>query len=1841
MNPSSPIVASRPNTSTAIQSAHAALTEKARESGYVTNAVSKRIEPSPERSLIKGATHKRMQSLQTGNVRDLSNLLEGGSFSSPRSPEKSAGRPSTPHTNKEFLLEGRSPEKSPEKDPYRSTTPTSGRETPTRDTPSIRPSLRRPPQSILGENTPPQSATMLALQNMASRDVDLPLSNVTNGSTALVRSPQTFDAISNQILSLTSIATSLQREMAQLSRRSKDNATDLVSLKEATNSRDEDIRKTLRELVNNISEAGSRQSSNLYGSGPLYLDSKPHNSPGSRGIKTFSLPRIPSPNSFSASLDRESMISPPCCNPDGAASLALLEKILREMGTKEGQSQLVSRLTEVADRLARDGSSTAQKLDDLLQQIKNNNSQAIIALGGGNGGGSGGNRPRTFSFGEPPRLELDFDQPRSGPMMQRVEALLAAGANKENMRGAGPTRASDIVNEDILKIIRTIKDSVAQGGGLTAEVKALVRELRGEVLGMGREIGRKLEQANKGSSAKDVSAEKEHVARVVQDGLDELKQHMDRVLREHRRQSSSSTVSRNTVDYQEIYNAVRAALNEKPQHSQSPGLEKDDIIEAVKEAWENYKPDIELHHFGLERDELLACLKEGIQEFAPREQSRELGGASREEVFAAVVEGLKHFSPPKVETEASLSRDEILDAVRECLEEFEFPAAPAPEPREPEITRDDMVHAVKEVLHDFDFSANTTALSRDLGGSLTRDDLFDAVKAGFRDAPPMDAYGEQIMDKLQDIYETLSTEFKAVSDEAKQNVSAIGRDTEQVLDATKDGFERLRADIETYVDRVADLDVKDELLGSMRECFDGLHAEMELAISRGSARSLEAVQGELEHLRDALSTSLVPSGPSAGNAEVLEALKEGIESLRADIERPRDSGESVLSGTGEILDALHDGLAGLRTEVERIGTKPVDMTVSYEILDTLRAGLEGVRADIDRLRENGYGERAVAEVSDNAVVAAEGLKRNDIENLEVLITQLRIKVEAFESMPPPPPQPAPGSLSRHDLAGVEEMLRNVQASVSGMSSQDRSVDEDGVKREDMEAIETLLRNSKAKLDDMESADLDRKEHLDSMELLVTETRDGVRDLTTHLEDISKRDDVNAIELLVRDILGGLEELKERASKDSEDLEKVTKTDIEAVEAVCLDVKTTIEQMVASDLAALASKEDVKNLEELVKEFKGRIETHAVSNAKAFEERQAETVGVGERVTEIKTFLEEFKDALKEKLDEGATSVEALGKFLESLGETISQNATITDDIKEVFETMKSEFEKSNAGVVGSKLEADEKFQQTWDKFDSKIDEKFNELMTKYDEAQLAAEAKAKIGEEKSLETEAALLGTKAVAEELKLLIDTLGTTLTDSVEKMDEASKTVFNRVEDTFTRVEETHADAKAEHQLTREQVFKTIHAIEGVQNHVTDYNPKILESIKDVLLIVGQHYEHSKLSTTTLQEKIAERPAPIETPLLREPPPPPEKYDDSPVHEKLDKLVDHMHAAGKSFAQLDMLDKIHQQVMQTAAEVSEFVSAQTQRIANDHEDKERAVEAATVALEKRIAQKEIVEATVVGLREEKEHLKESVAILKAEQEDLAHQKMRLSADVSSLETALRIRREELHAMEARAEGLERRILEGVIDHSRALLISKSNKGRDAMSRKRVPSHATSTTGSMVSSATSRASYTTQSAVSMAMGGNRALVTVPNNNPAGASRRILSLNQITHNVPTGNFKRSHSVKTPGGAGVLRKSSWGGSLSRKYGDLNKENLALKESEEDDEEGSHEEESEGETMRRSSRGTTILTSTGTGVTDSTIDEGTEWTGSIDGDGDGEHSADEAETETEHAPVVLYEETGQVV
>lgn len=1726
-------------------------------------------------------------------------MIEGGPLA--KSPEKTdRDKPTTPSRSKtdpfnDSKSEGQDRER--EREQRLSLTPAGASLTPV-----VRPTPRRPQSSILGENTPPQSATMLALQTMSTpkdssreRESEAPLASITNGSSALIRQPQSLDQLSNQILTLTSIATALQKEMSQLSRRSRDNATDLLSLKEATNSRDEDIRKNLRDLLHNVQEVQSRTASatrDMYG-GPLLLENKPYSSASlSPSVKSasrpFALPRIPSPNSFAASLDRDEISTPSLAGTDASATVGMLEKIIRDMSTKEGQDQLLSRLSDLAERV--NGLNVEKKVEDLQRLIKSSMDQSVVlaqAGGGGNGGKVG--RPRNMSSAEDP------DGYRNGSLEDRVERLIS---DNDLRLSSTPTAraAADLISDDIVKIIRTVKDSVAQGGGLTAEVKALVRELRGEVLGMGREIGRRLDEVAETSHAKNAETTKVEVNKVVEEGLLEMKDHINELMHH-----STATIVANKpaeVDYHEIYNAMRTALKDsKALQKDVPELHREDVIEAVRDAWENYKPEIEVQQIGLERDEVLACLKEGLMQYAPKDDKPP--AATREEMFAAVVEGLKHFEPPPVEVPATLSRDEIVDAVRNCLEEFEFPVAPSAIGEE--LSKQDMIDAVKQGLEGLDTTAKDTA-----------------------PLVPYQANNDEILVRLHEIMEYVQSEFKAVSLEAKQNVAANGRDTEQVLDATKDGLEKLRADIEGYVDRATGIASQEEFMEDLLKSLDVFRDEIADMVAQQSEGSKIVIREELESFRDTVNTSLVPaSAPQSqsNHDDLLQALQEGLGSLRQEIsQRP-------LAGTNEVLDALQEGLTDLRLSIEKMSNKPADLSANDEILDALKSGLDDVKSDIEGLREE---SKALTPMDSNAIVAADVLKHDDIKNLEVLISQLRIKVEAME-VPPPAAAPAAAdpapSLGKDDLALMEEMLCGIKIQIEELAAKEPAVAKDApaatdsATKEDVEAIETILRNTKARIEELvDGEQAVRKDHVDALEVLILETKESLGGLTEKLEKLAHREDTQAVESLVTQVVGAFDEMKERHEKQLEDPEKVTKTDTDAIEAVCLDVKSVVEQMVKTDIAALPSKDDLKKLESLVKEFKEisdkqvtelkdsadkhvtelkemaekhaaelkeMTDKHAETNAQQFEERQAETVGVGERVTEVKTFLEEMQTLVKEKLEHGITGVEGLSKSLDTLGETIGQNANNHSDLKEMLEFMKTEFDESKAGVVGAKMETDEKFEQTTDTLRTKIDERIDEVIAKYEEFQTAIDERNKTGEARDEVLEGAVVGTKAVAEELKSLIDTLGSTVTDSLEKMEEASKTVFTRVEDMVLKTDDNHTENKSEHAQTRDQVKEAMGAFEGLQGQVSEYHPKILEAVQSVLEKVGEHFEHSKATVTEIEEKIGQK---IEDakpePLML--PPPPEKYDDSQVHEKLDRLVDHTQTADKAFEQLSTLDKVHQQVLATAAELSTFLAAQTQRIADDHEDQEktrRDLEAnlheTTIELERRTVQRDDMEATVASLQAEEERLRQSIVSLKVEQESLVRQKVKLTGDVSSLDTALKIRREELHEMEHRAEGLERRILEGVMDQSRLLLMAKSTKkaARDVMSRKRVTSQKPETAEEASPTESSPPMPKAQNhavAFKTAINANRnRLAPQSAANGQQQARRILSLSQINKsggNVGVG-FKRSQSVKTLTGAGAMRKGSWGGRVNKKksYGDLgdgDKENVnldvvALRESDEEE------------------------------------------------------------------------------
>ncbi|OAA79225.1 chromosome segregation ATPase family protein [Akanthomyces lecanii RCEF 1005] len=1802
LNPQSPKLTSRTGTSSAIQNAHAALNERARESAN-THSSGRRLDGSPERALVKGGTHRRMQSLQPGSVRDLSWMIEQGS-SRPCTPTESvaSSAPSAPGPSL---------------------------------TPIVRPAPRRhATQSILGENTPPPSSTMLALQSMSSQSSlreGEPLSNVTNGATAPEKPQSSLDGLSIQLLSLTNIASSLQKEMAALTRRSRDNATDLLSLKEATTTRDEDIRKSIRDLVGRVDDQTSRLS--ITSLNNLLLDNKPHpTSPPSRSIH---LPRIPSPKSFADSIDRGSVSTPSLTGGEASASVILLERILRGLGTADGEDSLVGLLVQLSHKLS--GLATSTKVDELAQYVRHQTENALVQ--------SAVNNTRPISSGG-----LELDLPR-GPMSQRVEHLLQ---NIDGRRSSAPsTRGAELLNDDLLNIIRSVKDSVAQGGGLTAEVKALVRELRGEVLGMGREIAKRLEtmdSAPRGEEEPD-HERKDEVSRVIDQGLLQMKEQLNNVLREHRRQSASSSSSQKTVvDYQEIYNAMRAALRDnEATRGDVPDLSREDVIEAVRDAWEAYKPEVDVEKSALEREDIMACLKEGLQDYQPQDERPPT--ATRDEVFTAVVEGLKHFVPPQMDTPASLSRDEIIEAVRDCLEEFEFPVAAAAIGNGGDMTHQDVVHAVKEGLSGFEVPR---------GGNLSSES------------------NDEIMCRLQDIMEYMKLEFRAVSEEAKDNVAANGRDTEQVLDATKDGLENLRASIESYVDRVSGESDNQQFMDTLARTMEEFKEDIGRLVSEANDSSRSELQSELEGIREIVNTSMVPATltPPGSNKELMEALQNGINGLRQDIHRPR-------ADTSEILDAINDGLNDLRAGIDRVTHKPADLTANDEILDALKAGLDSVRSDIETLRDSSS-ERAVAavprEVEDHtkAIIPVDTAKQDDIKNLEVLITQLRIKVEAME--------PDAETVHKEDIARLEDMLRNVQEGVENIHAQEgassaRAVGEeestaansDAATKDDVVAIETILRNTKDRLDDLIEGDQAvRKEHIDAISAMMNEHKDTIGAFSGHFEGISRREDVANLEELIAQVIIGIDDLKQTSPKEAETDESVKKSDVEAIEARVLEIKSALDGLSDMDFAAISNKEDVSGLEALIKEAKEKLDEYAETSTKALEERQAEIVGVGERVSDVKAFLEEFQEAIQTKLDDGATGVEALGKVLETIGEKIDKNENVGDDLKEMFDTMKSEFEISKEVVAGARLESDEKLQETADGIASKVDEKIGELIAKYDDYQAQLDEKTKAGEERNVEIEAAIVSTKTVSEELKLLVDTLGSAVTESLEKVEEASKTVFEKVDELASKSGEMEAGGKDEHQQTRDQVQAAVSAVEGLQGELKEYQPQILEAVKDILLLVGEHYEHSKSSVSDIQEKIVEV-KPFDQAML---PPPPEKYDDSEVkeklsvladqkyddseirekldrlaeqkfddsalHEKLDRLTDHHASTVAAFAQLETLEKVHKTVNDNAAQLSEYLANQTQRIADDHEDREKTLQDTCLALERKLAEQEHLTASVASLQQEEDRMKQSVLGLRTEQESLIRQRTRLTGDVSSLETALRLRKEELAEMEARAERLERRIVEGVMDHSRVLLMNKSaSSGRDNMDRKRVKKPA-AVEGEAKPSPR-------PAAVNMALSTRRSLAP---STPNGAGRRIASLSQMTPSNSSSSIKRSQSVRTPAGGSTHRKRSWGGGLGKGFGIEDKENVRVDETleevsevgsravsrelalqgrnsfagtelsslldsaREEDEDETEDGHSDADTMRRTSGGTTIVSGsdryTESDMYSDYSDTASEWTSLVNGE-----------------------------
>ncbi|KGO54010.1 hypothetical protein PEX2_024890 [Penicillium expansum] len=970
MSPMSP--ATRSNVSPNIQAVAAKFTERPSEhapSSYTTNPMPLKSS-SPERSLVKGQHHKRMQSLQPEDTRqdarsDFMNYLES------RSPERPL---------RATIIEAAKP-----RDPTKSISSPALRQDADREM-NYSVSSRYLSKPILGESTPP-SATMLALQNMQlPLEPDPPSPSKPPKLIAAPFEPQphhtkntSMDSLSNQIHSLTDIASSLQREMMNLSRRSKDNATDLVSLKAATNARDEDIRKSLKELSSHLktkyldADATRFDFSNLFkgGDGP---NPKDPDSPVSK--RSYSVPRMPSPNPFA--FDRDSCV-PPAPISDGSAALALLEKVLREMATKEGEEKLLELVEEIRSRPAPTGSDkdadnkVTVMLEEILNLVKEDPSSKALV--------------RSFSMADNlDNMQSGDSSPertRSGSMRsvdpETVRALDLSNSDKGD--------ASSPNADEVLEILRSVKNSVVEGGGMTNGVKSLVRELRGEVLGMGRELGRRLDEiessrANDEPEEQPRAAGPEEISAIVNRSLDDLKEQLAATINESRQQSSDLSEFRSTMNSAAIYSVVKKALDElelpQPQpESRGAEMDREDILETVREAWETYKPEIEFNNFGLERDEILTCLEEGLKSYQPQHEQ----AVTYDQVLAAVEDGMQKFIPPQIEQPPSISRDEVILTIRECLEKQPDPVSRSLDEEHVghlHSMRDEILDAVSKAMtsHNegsrsldeedinhlysirdeiLDAVTGTMAANNMQPKSLdedhvnhlysVRDEIIDAVTGAVTShaaasksvdedhASHLTSLRDEILQAVAGAMEKNSTGSKQLDEDHVQHMYAI---RDEILEAITGTIA-----ISSTEPKSLDEDHLNHLYSIRDEIIEAVIGAM---ANHSTSRSLDEDNvGQLNSIRDeilgALAGSMAQSTLSKdsydsglGRDEIVSAVSDGLEAhftAAKEMDEPRISRHDVINAVNEAFNAQQSALTLAHTNISR-----------DEILNAIAEGIE-------------------------------------------------------------------------------------------------------------------------------------------------------------------------------------------------------------------------------------------------------------------------------------------------------------------------------------------------------------------------------------------------------------------------------------------------------------------------------------------------------------------------------------------------------------------------------------------------------------------------------------------------------------------------------------------------------------------------------------------------------------------------------------------------------------------------------------------------------------------------------------------------------------------------------------
>ncbi|KAJ5500444.1 hypothetical protein N7453_009495 [Penicillium expansum] len=1163
---------------------------------------------------------------------------------------------------------------------------------------------------------------------------------------------------------------------------------------------------------------------------------------------------------------------------------------------------------------------------------------------------------------------------------------------------------------------------------------------------------------------------------------------------------------------------------------------------------------------------------------------------------------------------ATEDKDEILDAIREAAdrhnndagdevvntikhefeglrERMEMSVVRA----EPGAEKDEIISALHE---HFDKLREETSLK-----DSQENEVANTIKQEFenlRERMEMSVVRAEPGAEKDEIISALREHF----DKLREETSLKDSQENEVVNTIKQEFESLRERMEMSVVRAEPGTEKDEIISALHEHFDKLREDTSFKDGQEN-EVVNTIKQEFENLRERMEMSVVRAEPGTEKDEIISALHEHFDILREETSR-RDGNESTLSGTSELLDAFTGGIDSIRDDLKKLLEKPTEFD-SSEILDTIKDGLADLKLEMDSLRvSNKELDDASTARGGELILANEPSIGPDIEGLKVLITQLHDKVEAIENTPRAA-EDTEDALKRSHLDEVLLALHEIQLAMGEMSTQQSAGNADTARKQDTEILEQLLLSTKTQIDELVFPSPDQvatPEHIAALETMIREAKDSIAEFSQSYEMKSKTNDV----------------------EKEEDPERLLKSDLQTVEAMIFEVKTQVDELKLPDVDTLPTKTDIQELSTLVCDFREQMETNNELTAQGFDARKVEHGGLAEKIDEAKFVVGELGDELKSKLDGSTEGLTELKQLLEALAIT-AESFTTVENIKELTDLINREFERSRGEEDAVKVEKEERDAATMVKHDetraaiilelgTKIDEKISEVLTKYEDAHTSLHLKFSETEERDLAHTESLTSTRSLAEDIKLVIGAMGDSVNETCERLSVDTKALMEQVDQSRQQMENIHNDVRSHQEQSQAENERAAAATDRVESKLLEFHLKSAEDFKselsalpanipamlpappppepvrtlaiedtplhskidDLLEHAKNNKVHEVLSTLLDHSKNDQLHEKLDRALDQGSGSNDQIYEklnelldhatngSGPVHEKLDALLSrplNPPESDHSLTQMTKLDEMHRDIMENSRRMNEMFAAQSVLVAEDTERKRREAEEAAVALERRVSQREQVEGELIGLHEEKDSMLNMIHRLRAEKEDLIKQNNKLSKDLSGLETALEIRHEEMRQMEDRADGLEKRILEGVLDHARTVLLGRSNSSH-AMNLKRnrsTRSTRSSRTGARSPSVASTASTAKDPKDSRSLLGNgvgMALKRMPTSLQAGTvavqpnigkERRILSLSHVTGNrgvdrqvsAKSGitNLKRSHSVKS----NTLRKTSWAGPTS--------------------------------------------------------------------------------------------------